>query len=169
MTMLGLVLLAGAFIPTVSTGCGGGNSNQAASRAQLSNYVTALQMFKGEYGHYPAFFEGQSEINLGKYPNSERFIQALSGRDKNGQRIAVDGNRRMIAFHSFAESELLISETTGYRQVVDRFENPYIVLCIDHDNDGYVEVPDDGELVTIRATATAYSIETEDAPAIQLW
>ena len=44
-------ILAGILIPTV--GAVRTQANLAASRAQLSNYVNAIQMFKGEYGFLP--------------------------------------------------------------------------------------------------------------------
>ena len=44
-------ILAGILIPTV--GAVRTQANLAASKAQLSNYVTAITMFKGEYGYYP--------------------------------------------------------------------------------------------------------------------
>lgn len=113
--------------------------------------------------------EGEQSFNLGTYPNSERFIQGLSARGKDGKIVASFGNNRAIHFHSFSEVELQVSEQTGYRQIIDRFGNTNIVICVDHDNDGMIEVLDDGELKQIRATVTAYSIPKDGEKAIKLW
>lgn len=44
-------ILAGILIPTV--GAVRKQANIAASKAQLSSYVNAIQLFKGEYNYYP--------------------------------------------------------------------------------------------------------------------
>ena len=51
-------ILAGILIPTV--GAVRKQANTAASKAQLSAYVNAIQMFKGEYGYLP-FVTGNSD------------------------------------------------------------------------------------------------------------
>ena len=44
-------ILAGILIPSV--GAVRKQANIAASKSQLSSYVNAIQMFKGEYGYLP--------------------------------------------------------------------------------------------------------------------
>ena len=51
-------ILAGILIPTI--GAVRQQANIAASKAQLSAYVNAIQMFKGEYGYLP-FVSGKSD------------------------------------------------------------------------------------------------------------
>jgi hypothetical protein len=126
-------------------------------------------MFKGEYRRFPDFFEGRSQVNISVYPDSERFIEAISGRTASGEESRSHGNRRAIRFHSFSERELTTAKGLGYRQVVDRFGNTNIVFCVDHNGDGIIEVMDEGELKQIRATVTAYSIPREGEEAIKLW
>ena len=79
------------------------------------------------------------------------------------------GNHRGIQFYSFSEQELTVSKDLGYQQIVDRMGNTNIVVCIDHDNDGFVEVVEDGELKQIRTSVTIYTIPTEGEQAIRLW
>lgn len=126
-------------------------------------------MFKGEYGHFPDFFEGRSQVNISLYPDSEKFIEAISGRTEFGEPSRAHGNRRAIQFYSFSESELTTAKGLGYRQIVDRFGNTNIVLVVDHDNDGIVEVMVNGALKQIRTSVTAYSIPREGEAAIKLW
>jgi hypothetical protein len=145
------------------------NSVVAATKSQYSQYVTALQLFRGEYGTYPTIFDGHSQLNISTYPESEQFIEALSGRTIDGDRSVQYGNHRGIQFYSFSEQELTVSKDLGYQQIVDRMGNTNIVVCIDHDNDGFVEVVEDGELKQIRTSVTIYTIPTEGEQAIRLW
>ena len=103
-------ILAGILIPTV--GAVRKQANIAASKSQLSNYVTAITMFKGEYGYFP-FTDAQvtGDSKGGKNVNSlnDDFSQTLSGRD--GSTVVQEGgNRRSIGFHSFSESEFLLDD-----------------------------------------------------------
>lgn len=166
-------ILAGILIPTV--GAVRKQANTAASKSQLSNYVTAIQMFKGEYSYFPF---SDAQVNGGKEVNSlsDDFIETLSGRDSDGA-VATGGNRRSIAFHSFSESEFLPVEEGGDLSspiVVDRFYNPNIFIVIDGDGDNKVTVPGGTE---VRTTVTAYvtEISSDDsspaagAPGYQLY
>lgn len=84
-----LFVVALILVPTVSTGCGGGSAVQSASRNQYANYITALHMFKGEYGSYPEFFGDGPEFVVPDYQTSAQFIEALSGRSLNGEKFLL--------------------------------------------------------------------------------
>ena len=159
-------ILAGILIPTV--GAVRTQANLAASKAQLSNYVTAITMFKGEYGYYP-FSKAQS--NDGANINSlTEFIETLSARDDSGNTTSKGGNRRRIAFHSFSESEFLLKDddTLDYSILADRFNNSQIFIAIDGDGDGEVSVPGNSKL---KSPVTAYVVKDTDtdAPAYSLY
>jgi prepilin-type N-terminal cleavage/methylation domain-containing protein len=171
-------ILAGILIPTI--GAVRKQANIAASKAQLSNYVNAIQMFKGEYSYFPFVTGGtdyEASINT---IGTETFITTLSGRDSKGVKptsssdAALSGNRRMIGFYSFSESEYLAETTTA--AIVDRFDNDNIVIVIDGSGDGKVtpapkatNIQGSGD---IRTTVTAYTdtgtVETDD-PTYALW
>jgi len=75
-------ILAGILIPTV--GSVRKQANIAASKSQLSNYVTAIQQFKGEYGYFPfapAHVNGGALIS--SLTGTNDFIETLSGRDSS--------------------------------------------------------------------------------------
>ncbi|MGJ8637749.1 MAG: hypothetical protein ACSHYA_00010 [Opitutaceae bacterium] len=61
------------------------------SKIQYSNYVTAIRMYRREYGYFPPFFEGREEVNIGIYPDLKEFIETLSGRTADDQ--PVDGQK----------------------------------------------------------------------------
>ncbi|MDP0495631.1 MAG: prepilin-type N-terminal cleavage/methylation domain-containing protein [Verrucomicrobiota bacterium JB024] len=128
-------ILASILIPTV--GAAKKAANKAKTKAQYVGWANALQNFKSTYGYYPNIFNN-GQLNLSN--NSEDFIEALSGRDKNGETVTTGGNRRAAGFYSFAEGEFEmaangdISET----QLADAFNNPNIIIYVDHDNDGQI-------------------------------
>ena len=163
-----IVFVAAMLVPTVGTPCGRG-SEESATKAQYSQYVNALHMFKGEYLSYPSIFDGRGQLNISTYPQSEQFIEALSGRTLNGQASTKHGNHRGIAFYSFSEAELTKSKDLGYWQITDRMGNTNIVVCVDHDGDGMVEVVQDGEIKQIRAAVTIYTSPKAGERVIRLW
>ena len=159
-------ILAGILIPTV--GAVRTQANLAASKAQLSNYVTAITLFKGEYGYYPF---PKAQTNNGTNINSlTAFIETLSARDDSGNTTSKGGNRRRIAFHSFSESEFLLKDddTLDYSIIADRFNNSQIFIAIDGDGDGEVSVPGNNKL---KSPVTAYVVKDTDtgAPAYSLY
>jgi prepilin-type N-terminal cleavage/methylation domain-containing protein len=158
-------VLAGILIPTVSAVKR--QANVAASKSQLSQYVNAIQLFKGEYGFYPF---ADAHVNSGKNINSlsDDFIETLSGRDKRtGESKEAGNNRRRIAFHSFSENEFYVQSngTVDPAKIADRLNNTKIFIVIDGDGDGKVTVPSaSGGQGTqeLRTTVTAY-VEADSA------
>ena len=171
-------VLASILIPTV--GAVRKQANIAASKAQLSSYVNAIQLFKGEYNYYPFITTAQdTEIDLSTGSNSRDFIKTLSGRDPtNGTLVTEGGNRRRIAFHSFSESEFLVGDddTVSLTQLSDRFNNTKIKILIDGDGDNQVDPSPNGEIPSapqnpIRTNVTAW-VEDDDVlgfPGYSLW
>ncbi len=161
-------ILAGILIPTV--GSVRKQANIAASKAQLTNYVNAVQMFKSEYGYYP-FVSGASDETVDLSSESTTFIETLSGRNPTtGTSVAAGGNRRRIAFHSFSETEFFLdaTDTVDHTQIADRFNNTSLFLEIDGDGDGFVRPT--GASKQIKTGVTAYAIDDDDGDeAYQLW
>ena len=168
-------ILAGILIPTV--GAVRKQANIAASKAQLSGYVNAIQMFKGEYGYLP-FVTGNSDekVDLSSASMCKEFMETLSGRSTTTGGIlasAVGGNRRLIGFHSFSESEFFLKDDDSVdpNQLADRFNNTNIIIVIDGDGDQEVTVKDSsGSNKEIKALVSAYVEEDEDlgAPSYSL-
>ncbi|WPJ97648.1 prepilin-type N-terminal cleavage/methylation domain-containing protein [Coraliomargarita algicola] len=153
-------ILAGILIPTV--GAVKKQANIAASKAQLSNYVTAITMFKGEYGYYPFSTSSTTDDSVNLSTDSLAFIKTLSGRDPSSTsntKVAFGGNRKMVAFHSFGESEFYYDEATAVvssTQLADRFNNTNITILIDSNGDGRLDVPGQSQ---VKAGVTAYALD----------
>ena len=163
-------ILAGILIPTV--GAVRKQANTAASKAQLSAYVNAIQMFKGEYGYLP-FVSGKSdkEIDLSSASMCEEFMETLSGRSSTTGKVLttpIGGNRRLISFLSFSESEFFLddSDAVDPTQIADRFNNTNITIVIDGNGDQKVTVKDSmGNNKEIRALVSAYVEEDDEIGA----
>jgi prepilin-type N-terminal cleavage/methylation domain-containing protein len=171
-------ILAGILIPTV--GAVRKQANIAASKAQLSSYANAIQLFKGEYNYYPFITSAEDTvIDLSKSVSSSDFIKVISGRDpSNGNPVTEGGNRRRIAFHSFSESEFLVGDddTVSLTQLSDRFNNPVIKILIDGNGDNQVKPSPDGNSPSapknpIRTNVTAWVEGDDDLgfPGYSLW
>ena len=169
-------ILAGILIPAVGTVRE--QANVAASKSVLSNYVNAIHLFKGEYSYYPFVTGGTDLDNSIKSIGTETFITTLSGRDSNRNKpgssndVKLSGNRRMLSFYSFGESEY---STSNSSEIVDRFDNPNIVIVIDGNGDGQVRPsPSDASIRPsddIRTEVTAY-VDTnprDDTPTYALY
>lgn len=173
-------ILAGILIPTV--GAVRKQANIAASKSQLSNYVTAIQMFKGEYGYLP-FITSKADRTVDLSSESSLFIRTLSGRNSDGSILSASeastvGNRRRIAFHSFSESEFLLDDddTIDQTQLADRFNNTVIKIRIDGDGDGFVDPDVSGTSpasptnpIKTEVTAWVEADEGLGAPGYGLW
>ena len=168
-------ILAGILIPTV--GAVRKQANIAASKSQLSNYVTAVQLFKGEYSYYP-FVSGGNDTTVDISSQSTLFIETLSGRSaSNGTPKSEGGNRRRIGFHSFSESEFLLNDddTVDQTQLADRFNNTAIKVRIDGDGTGFIAPDVSGTEPSapgnpIRTDVTAWvEAGADDAPGYALW
>ena len=163
-------ILAGILIPTV--GAVRTQANLAASRTQLSNYVNAIQMFKGEYGYFP-FVSGNSDekVNLSSVSECKEFMETLSARSSTTGRILttpVGGNRRLISFLTFSESEFFLDESDEVdpSQIADRFNNTKITIVIDGNGDQRVTVKDSsGKNKEIRALVSAYVDDDDEIGA----
>ena len=163
-------ILAGILIPTV--GAVRTQANLAASRAQLSNYVNAIQMFKGEYGYLP-FVSGNSDerVDLSSVSACKEFMETLSARSSTTGRVLttpVGGNRRLISFLSFSESEFFLDESDEVdpSQIADRFNNTKITIVIDGNGDQRVTVKDSsGKNKEIRALVSAYVDDDDEIGA----
>lgn len=166
-------ILAGILIPAV--GMVRTRANIAASKSQISQYITAIQQFRSEYGYFPFVESTESDtfFNLSEGSNSEDFIKTLSARDPSSatnERVSFGGNRRGIAFHNFSEQEFQDGKSSS-GQLADRFNNPNIIIVIDGDGNGQLTVPTKpgdggGDTKIIRGSVTAYvDAWSEDASA----
>lgn len=143
-----------------------GDSHRAKCRAQFVGYLIALNNFKSAYGAYPSCFAESEVLYLAQGSNAEDFIQVLTGRNASDKPLAVLGNKRAAAFYTFAESEYTVDPDTGQRHIVDVYGNRNIVICVDHDGDGFILLPVDGELQRVKAQVGLYSLPLDSETCV---
>jgi len=162
-------ILAGILFPTV--GIVREKAKIATSKARISQYLAAIQSFKGEYSYYPfsTQLDGQGALDLSIATNSLVFIETLSAREllDPAKTVPKGGNRRRIQFYTFGEDEIADGfESSTLNTVVDGFGNNQIFIVFDHDNDGEVTVPDpeggSTNTINIRSQLTAYVLADSD-------
>ena len=168
-------ILAGILIPSI--GAVKRQANIAASKAQLSNYVNAMQLFKGEYSYFPLVTGTADSDEIDLSTDSADFIRTLSARDPSAAnaKVSFGGNRRQVAFYSFSESEFALeaNDAISTTQLADRFNNKQIFIVVDTDGNGSITPagPDSGE-GTIRSSVSAYvGTDPDDSenPTYKLW
>lgn len=172
LTVIAIIgVLAAILIPVI--GSVQRNAKIAASKSQISGYVNAIGLFKGEYNYYPfpkAHEDGGATINDDDGIGVADFIGALSATNVDGTRIESTapekfGNRKLISFYDFSDNDFLGGDSTGEDpKIADRFDNINIYIVIDGDGDGLVEGvpdPDSGETKDIRTKVTAYVLNDE--------
>ena len=124
------------------------------SANQFHKFSKALAKFHDEYGSYPEIFDESGVFRFNQDGNSEKFIQAIAGQTYYGERVALYGNKDSKRFYVFTDSDF--SKTT-LMQIVDQFGNADIILLIDHDGDGNVDIPDKIGVRSVPGKVHAYS------------
>lgn len=126
---------------------------KTAGKAQFSQWAQAFDLFRQEYGYYPAFGtanESDFLVNETTDPadyDGDRFYETLTGRvasgASRGERLGtndegyVAGNTRSASFYTFPESEI---EDEGNKLVIrDHFGNGDIVVFFDLNQDGVIK------------------------------
>jgi len=177
-----IAILSGILIPV--TGGVIKQSKIAASKAQLRQYVTAIESFKAEYNYFPTIFgnstASDSSYNIESAANSINFIQTLSAKAvSDGKNIQAGGNQKGIGFHDFSSIECFVDANGDVQtfRLADRFNNTSINIRVDSDADGYItpDVTPSRDPVApsraLRAVATAWVVAKPDGsePGYGLW
>lgn len=133
-----IAVLAGILIPTVSSVRV--SAKRAETKVRFSQWASAMEQFRQEYGYYPAIDGGGTANKV----NPARFAGALTGRKLDGVTFVSNtdadlaGNKRMIAFYALSERELNSTRTA----LVDAFGNTDFAVYYDKDGDGRITVAD---------------------------
>lgn len=133
-------ILAALIFPSV--GAARRSANKAKSRVQFTQWATAIESFRGEYGYYPAF-DASGLVNGGVTAADHLFHDLLAGRRRDGSALAPGGpavtqNRKSIRFHAFGDAEL-----TPGGLLRDAFDNTAIAVLVDKDLDGVIRAGTD--------------------------
>lgn len=136
LTVLAVIgLLTAILIPSTSTARVA--AKRAKTRVQFSQWAAAMELFRQEYGYYPAIDGGSG----GKVVPGI-FAGALTGRSVDGLSPAtagqLAGNARQLRFYHMGESELNGNRT----ELADGFGNTDLAVIYDKNGDGIVGTAD---------------------------
>lgn len=140
-------VLAALLFPTV--GAARRSAQAARTKVQFTQWAAAIEAFRSEYGHYPAF-DPSGLVNGGAAagPAGEHlFRDVLAGRRRDGSALAATGplsagaqNRRRIAFHTFTDAELTPADDPRPHLVRDGSGRTEIAVLVDRDLDGFIRI-----------------------------
>ena len=132
-------ILLAIIIPTA--GAARNSADRAATKAQFGQWVAAMELFRQEYGFYPA-------IAPDGLLDGERFAAALTGRALDGSEPAnLYGNTRRLSFYNLSVSEI---EESG-NALVDAFGNTEFGVRFDSSRDGVIDAADTGSWAAVRS------------------
>lgn len=149
-------ILSAILIPTV----GGArvSANKAKTKVLFSQWATAMEQFKQEYGYYPRIDNGTGKIV------PERFAGALTGRDLAGDPIAsasdarLCGNSKRIAFYALGVADLNEARTA----LVDSFGNTDIAVYYDTNNDARINTVDRASVLPVAGNRGSFTPSSEE-------
>jgi prepilin-type N-terminal cleavage/methylation domain-containing protein len=125
-------------------------ANKARTKVQFSQWAAAVEGFRGEYGHYPAF-DPSALVNggaTGSLAGDHPFHDILAGRRRDGTALAPAGpaglqNRKLISFHSFSDAEFTSAGSPAPNLLRDALDNTAIAVLVDKNLDGVIRIGSD--------------------------
>jgi prepilin-type N-terminal cleavage/methylation domain-containing protein len=111
------------------------SANRAKTKSTFSQWSLAMELFKSEYGYYPAIGSSNKVV-----PAS--FFGALTAKTYAGVALTssdsnLKGNKRMLSFYSPSNSDV---DTSG--NLVDAFGNTDFAVFTDTNGDGIINSSD---------------------------
>jgi len=151
-------ILAAILIPTATTARA--SANKARTRAQFSQWATAFEQFRQEYGSYPQLYSSATQkfVNFGATPTAagdHLFHDVLTGVHRDGSQLtrtggtppaALSQNTRRIRFVTFTDSDLVSAgdvaagraAASQLNMIRDAFYNTSIAIITDSNLDGLI-------------------------------
>lgn len=127
LTVIAIIgVLAAIIIPAV----GGVQTNalKTKTRGMFSQWTTALEQFRQDYGYVPVFeFPGDSEL----------FVQVLQGDAEE-----TEINPKNIRYYTFSQDAFGFDDDSDANNddvVVDAFGNPNMGMAVDTNRDGEID------------------------------
>lgn len=132
--VIGIVgLLAAVLIP--SLGAAKISAKRAKTKVLFAQWTAAMELFRREYGFYPAIDDGTGKLN------AQLLAGALTGRRLDGADASTPqlaGNSRLIPFLEIGAEDMNTARTA----LVDAFENSEFGVLWDRDGDGRITSAD---------------------------
>ena len=143
LTVIAIIgILAGIIIPSV----GGVKvaANKSKTRAMFSQWSLSMDLFKSEYGYYPAIGSSTPTEPSTKLVVFPSFFAAMTGKDYLGAPIVTTanlyGNKRKLTFYNPAESDVtgIAKGDATSGNLKDAFGNTEFAVFMDTNGDGII-------------------------------
>ncbi len=134
--------------------------------SQFHNLAKSVDEFHAAYGYYPQLFDESGVFRFMQDGNTEKFIEAMAGQTWAGERAALHGNVDSKRFYEFRESDF---SKDVRKQFIDQFGNTDIIIVIDHDGDGDVDIPDNIVPEPLPGTIHSYSRFDDGSLCASTW
>lgn len=126
------------------------SANKARTKVQFSQWGVAIEGFRSEYGHYPAF-DSSGLVNGGAAttPQGEHlFHDVLAGRRRDGSALpagaaAAQQNHKLVSFYVFGEPDFTPGTFGAPHLIRDAFDNTEIAVLVDRNLDGVIRLGSD--------------------------
>ena len=155
LTVIAIIgILAGIIIPTV--GAVRENAMKTKTKTLFSQWASAMELFRQDYGYYPTFGGDAGKIDINGVP----FEETLTGED-------TTYNKKERSYHTFSQ-DAFDDPDSDDRKLIDAFGNEKIFMAVDSDFDGEIDSDDHGP---VRGSVIFYT-EKDDAtgaPEIKSW
>lgn len=134
------------------------SARRAKTRVQFTQWAVAIGAFRSEYGYYPAFHSSHLVNPPGQNTDASSlhlFHDILAARRRDGSVLPAYGsstnrqfpevqNRKLVKFHSFAESDFTAADSALPNLLCDASDNTEIVVLVDMNLDGVINGTDYG-------------------------
>ena len=141
-------ILTAILIPTV--GAARVSAKKAKTKVLFSQWATAMEQFKQEYGYYPKI-----DNNTGRIVPAY-FAGALTGRKLDGTAVTntaeLCGNTKLISFYTLSDGEL----NATHDAVADPFGNTDVAVLYDKNADARLTAAD-GAVVTVTGAGGSFA------------
>ena len=132
------------------------------TKAQFSQWGTAMEMFRAEYGGYPEV--GGPGSRSGNIPENiiatDKFAVALTGRhadgtnnDLRGSTVTAKlffGNTKLLSFYNLGIKDIPVPKDGEKLQLMDAFQNTEIAVLTDRNLDGFINGEDKNRYPPVR-------------------
>jgi prepilin-type N-terminal cleavage/methylation domain-containing protein len=150
-----IAILAGLLLPSLGTARAA--ALKSRTRVQFSQWASALEQFRQEYGFYPAV---GTDGRLATPADTLTFVRTLSGTNPDGSVVAdpvdLNGNLKRRCFCVLGPADFFdpdrpggVADFSGNELLCDAFGNTEIAVLLDRNGDGFVKPSDDGPVPAV--------------------
>jgi len=157
--LLSVIAIIGILAALIFPGVGAArrSANKAKTKVQFSQWATAIEGFRGEYGYYPALHNSNLVNPPGQATDAAAlhlFHDILAARRRDGSALPAYAagtnsqfpeaqNRKLISFHSFSDADFTGATSPTPNLLRDAFDNTEIAVLVDRNLDGVIKAGSD--------------------------